>query len=54
MMSTIRLALRAAGQAIAEAAAGAEVDVLPSLIAQALRWEKNAAESEAAPRARKK
>jgi len=52
--SALVVALRAAGQAIAEAAAGAEVDVLPSLIAQALRWEKNAAESEAQSGARAK
>ncbi|MFN0305723.1 MAG: AAA family ATPase [Burkholderiales bacterium] len=44
--------LRAAGQTGATAAAGGEVDVLPSLIAQALQWEKRAAENEAQSSAR--
>src|SRR6266581_1719721 len=41
------VALRAAGQTIAEVAGEGLVDALPSLITQALRWERKAAESEA-------
>ena len=48
------VALRAAGSTVAEVAAGGEVDALPSLIAQALQWEKRAAESEAQSGAREK
>jgi len=52
--SALVVALRGAGQSKIEVAAGEEVDVLPSLIAQALRWEKKAAESEAQSGARAK
>ncbi|MGP1678128.1 MAG: AAA family ATPase [Burkholderiales bacterium] len=45
--SALALTLRAAGQTVAEVVGGGEVNVLPSLIAKALRWEKKAAESEA-------
>ncbi len=45
--SALVVALRAAGETATEVAAGGEADALPSLIAQALRWEKKAAESEA-------
>lgn len=48
------VALGAAGQTVVEVAAGGEVDALPSLIAQALQWEKKAAESEAQSGARAK
>jgi exonuclease SbcC len=45
--SALVVSLRAAGQTVAEVAGGGEVDALPSLIAQALQWEREAAESEA-------
>lgn len=50
LVATLRVALRAAGQRVAEVTQGAdgsEVDLLPSLIARALQWESKAAESEA-------
>ncbi len=46
-VSALLVTLRAAGQTVTEAAAGGEVNALPSLIARALLWERNAAESEA-------
>ena len=52
--SALVAALLAAGQIVAELAAGGEANVLPSLIAHALRWEKKAAESEAQSSARAK
>lgn len=45
--SALVVTLRAAGQTTAEVAGGGEVDALPSLIAQALQWERKTAESEA-------
>lgn len=45
--SALVVALRAAGQTVIEVAAGGEVDALPSLIAQALQWERKTAENEA-------
>ncbi len=45
--SALVVKLRAAGQTVAEVKVGGEVDALPSLIAQALQWERKAAESEA-------
>jgi len=52
--SELVITLRAAGQTVAEVASGGEVEVLPSLIAQAAIWEKKAAESEAQSGARAK
>ncbi len=52
--SALVVALGAAGQTVVEVAGGGEVDALPSLIAQALQWEKKAAESEAQSGARAK
>ena len=52
--SALVVALRAAGQTVAEVAAGDEVDALPSLIAHALQWEKKTAENEAQRGARAK
>lgn len=52
--SALLVALRDAGQAAANLAAGGEVDALPSLIAQALQWEKKSAEKEAQSGARAK
>ncbi len=52
--SALVVTLRAAGQTVAEVAAGGEVDALPSLMAQALKWERKAAESEAQSGARAK
>ncbi len=46
-VSALLVTLRAAGQTVIEVKAGSEVDALPSLIARALQWERNAAESEA-------
>ncbi len=46
-VSTLVVALRAAGQTVSEVAAGAEADALPSLTAHAVRWEKKTAENEA-------
>ena len=45
--SALVVPLRAAGQTVAEVKSGGEVDALPTLIAQALQWERKAAESEA-------
>ncbi len=45
--STLVVTLRAAGQTIAEVQVAGEVDALPSLIGQALQWERKAAENEA-------
>ena len=45
--SALAVTLSAAGQTVAEVKVGGEVDVLPSLIAQALQWERKTAESEA-------
>ena len=45
--SALVVTLRAAGQTVAEMAAGGEVDALPSLIARALQWERESAEIEA-------
>ena len=45
--SALVVTLRAAGQTVAEVQVGGEVDALPSLIGQALQWEKTIAESEA-------
>jgi uncharacterized protein YhaN len=50
--SALSLTLRAAGQTAAEVVGGGEVDVLPSLIAQALQWERKTAENEAQSGAR--
>ncbi|OGA75949.1 MAG: hypothetical protein A3G81_15345 [Betaproteobacteria bacterium RIFCSPLOWO2_12_FULL_65_14] len=52
--SALAVPLRAAGQTVAEVKSGREVDALPTLIAQALQWEKKAAESEAERGARAK
>ncbi len=40
-------ALRASGQTVADVEAGGEIDAMVSRIAQAIQWEKNAAENEA-------
>jgi len=45
--SALVVPLRAAGQNVAEVKSGGEVDALPTLIAQALQWERKVAESEA-------
>jgi uncharacterized protein YhaN len=45
--SALVVPLRAAGQTVAEVKVGGEVDALPSLMGQALQWEKKTAESEA-------
>ena len=45
--SALVVALRSPGQTVAVVAGVGEVDALPSLIAQALQWERRAAESEA-------
>ncbi|MGC2519699.1 MAG: AAA family ATPase [Burkholderiales bacterium] len=45
--SALVVTLRAAGQTVAEVKVGGEVDALPSLMGQALQWEKKAAEGEA-------
>ncbi|MFM9884889.1 MAG: hypothetical protein ACKVQT_17855, partial [Burkholderiales bacterium] len=50
--SALLVTLRAAGLAVDPAAAGGEIDALPALIAQALQWEKKAAENEAQGSAR--
>ena len=52
--SALLVTLRAAGQTVAEVAAGGATDALPSLIVQALQWEKKAAENEAQSGARAK
>jgi len=52
--SALLVTLRAAGQTVAEVAAGGANDALPSLIVQALQWEKKAAENEAQIGARAK
>src|ERR1019366_8422270 len=52
--SALVVPLRAAGQTVAEVAGGGDVDALPTLIAQALQWEKKAAEGEAELGARAK
>ncbi len=53
-VSALVTTLRAAGLTVAEVASGGEVDVLPSLIAQAAKWERMAAEREAQSGARAK
>lgn len=52
--SALLVALRAAGQAVSEVAAGGELDALQELIVQALQWEKKAAANEAQIGARAK
>jgi uncharacterized protein YhaN len=52
--SALVVTLRAAGKTVTEAVAGGEIDALPSLIAQALQWEKKTAEIEAQSGARAK
>lgn len=52
--SALLATLRADGQTVAEVALGDDVNAIPSLIAQALHWEKKAAENEAQSGARTK